>query len=66
MTGTYIDPADEYEAAAEYVARRYGRPIGPDVMRALLLVPERVLESIECDPDAWRQRVHEYLRGMNA
>lgn len=60
QAGKQIDPSDEYEFAAEFVARRYGRPIGADLMRALLVVPAHVLDDVECNPHEWERRVHEY------
>jgi hypothetical protein len=62
QAGTYRDPADDYEAAAEFVARRYGQPIDAGLVRALLSVPDHVLEAIESEPQEWSRRVHEYAR----
>jgi hypothetical protein len=62
--GKIIDPADDYEAAAEFVAKRYGRPICAQLVAALLDVKQHVLEDIEANPQDWERRVHEYLHGM--
>lgn len=64
QAGTYVDPADAYEAAAEFVAKRYGRPIGADLVRALLIVPQHVIDAIECDPQEWERRVRDYAYGF--
>ena len=56
--GTYMDPAYAYEAAAEYCAKQgYSDPM---LLRALLALPEAVLEDIESSPHEWQQRVSEY------
>ena len=64
LPGRYVDPADDYEAAAEFCAKTYGRPIEPQLVRALLSAPEHVFESIECNPQDWRQRVRDYCYGI--
>jgi hypothetical protein len=64
--GKQIDPADDYEAAAECVAKRYGGPIDAQLVRALIDVPAHVLEAIEADPQDWNRRVHEYAHGLRA
>lgn len=63
QAGSQIEPADDYEAAAEFVAAKYGRPIGAMLVRALLDVPAHVVECIESDPEEWERRVHEYAYG---
>ena len=62
--GRYVDPADDYEAAAEFVASKYGRPIDAQLMRALVNVPAHVIDSIECDPQCWSERVNAYAYGQ--
>lgn len=64
QAGTFVDPADAYEATAEFVAKRYGRPIGADLVRALLVVPQHVIDDIECEPQEWEQRVRDYAYGL--
>lgn len=64
--GNKIDPADDYEAAAEFVAKQYGRPICAQLVRCLLVVPEHVLEDIESNPHEWEQRVREYAHALCA
>jgi len=62
--GKQIDPADEYEAAAEYVARKFGKPIDAQVIRALLNVPPHVLDSIEINPHHWRDCVNRHAMAI--
>ena len=61
-----IDPANDYEAAAEFVAKRYGKPICSMLVRALLTVPAHVLDDIEANPQEWERRVHEYAHAIEA
>ena len=62
--GQYVDPADAYEAAAEYCAKQgYS---DPQIVRALLDLPAHVFEDIDANPHHWRRRVAEYARGMTA
>jgi hypothetical protein len=61
QAGTYVDPASHYEAAAEHCAKQgYSDPM---LVRALLNLPEEVLESIDANPHEWTQRVSEYAMG---
>lgn len=60
QAGAQVEPAEEYEAAAEFVAKRYGRPISAQLVRALLEVPQHVLDDIEANPQDWDDRVHAY------
>lgn len=64
QAGATFDPADDYEAAAEYVARHYGRPICSQIVAALMIVPPHVMEDIEANPQEWDRRVNEYAAGM--
>ena len=64
QAGVQVDPAEEYEAAAEFVAQRYGRPICAQLVQALVAVPQHVLDDIEANPDEWEDRVHAYARAI--
>ena len=62
--GVYVDPADEYEQAAEFVAHRYGNPLCLELIQALLIVPKHVIEDIAANPQDWDNRVKEYCYGF--
>ena len=62
QAGVQVDPAEEYEAAAEFVAKRYGKPISAQLVRALVEVPQHVLDDIEANPHEWGDRVRAYAR----
>jgi hypothetical protein len=58
LAGTYIDPATEYEQAAEYCARQgYS---DPRIVHALLDLPQHIFDDIDANPDQWKRRVSEY------
>jgi hypothetical protein len=63
QAGTYVDPADHYEAAAEWCARK-GVSGDPMILRALAWVPEQTMEDIEANPHEFRRRVSEYAYGL--
>ena len=63
-TGNYVDPADQYEDCAEFVAITYGDPLSPMLLRALVHMPEQVFSDIESNPQDWDRRVNEYLYGI--
>ena len=73
IPGTPIDPAAEYEALAEDVARRYAAPM--QSAHALQRVIEcgflraayqacPAIDDAECDPAAFAARVKEYQAGF--
>ena len=66
QAGVQVDPAEEYEAAAEFVAMRYGRPICAQLVRALVAVPQHVLDDIEANPQDWEARVHSYAQALTS
>jgi hypothetical protein len=60
--GHYVDPAEYYETAAEHCAKQeYTNPM---LVRALLDLPEEVLEQIESEPHTFARRVAEYAYGI--
>ena len=59
--GVWIDPAEEYEQAAEFCAKVYGRVISPQWVKALIECPDRVEEAILANPEEWYRRVNDYL-----
>ena len=63
--------ANDYEAAAEYVAEHFGNCAGAGtaeclamVVTASVLLKPHVAEDIDADPSAFQQRVRDYLYGM--
>jgi len=62
--GIYIDPADDYEAAAEYCAKWHVvNPMLTKAIRGLVRLPEHVYEDIEANPQDFERRVREYQYG---
>ena len=60
--GKYVDPADRYEAAAEYCAKQgYSDPM---LAIALVRLSPSVQEEILCNPHDWTRRVHDYMLWM--
>lgn len=60
--GVYVDPAEHYEAAAEFCAKAgYSDPM---LVRALLNVPGETMADIEADPEAFKRRVADYAYGI--
>lgn len=64
--GIYVDPAEQYEQCAEFVAITYGNPLSPMLLRALVSMPEHVFTDIESNPQNWERRVNEYAYGIAA
>ncbi len=64
LAGKYVDPANQYEECAEFVASTYGSPLSPMLLRALVHMPEHVFSDIESNPQDWDRRVNEYLYGL--
>ena len=64
LPGVYVDPADEYEQVAEFVAQFYGNPLCLGLMQALLAVPQHILDDIAANPQDWERRVKEYCYGL--
>lgn len=63
QAGIYVDPASYYEAAAEYCAKQgYSDPV---LVRALLDLPECVMQDIESNPHEWRRRVSNYAYAIH-
>ncbi len=61
--GIYVDPAEYYEAFAEYCAK-WQINDAQRIMRGLFDLPESVLEDIDSNPHEFNRRVAEYAYGM--
>jgi hypothetical protein len=65
IAGRYVDPADDYEAVAEYCAAQgMAGPFVDQLAIGLIQLAPTTLESIQCDPEAFRQRVSDYAYGL--
>jgi hypothetical protein len=67
--GIYVDPAQNYEWAAEFVALEYGTcdaKFTPMILRGLCIgiIPSETMDDIEADPHAFCRRVSEYCYGF--